>query len=57
MAGSTNLCSGERPFAIRVVDILKVPEETPPGKYVPGWRWDVEETAQVWSSCADITIV
>lgn len=57
MPGNTNLCSGERPFAIAVVDVMKVPAETPAGEYVLGWRWDVEETAQVWSSCSDITIV
>jgi len=57
MPGNTNLCSGERPFAISIVDVLRIPRGTPPGKYVLGWRWDVEETAQVWSSCSDITIV
>ena len=51
------LCSGERPFGVSVVDVLRVPEETRPGAYVLGWRWDVEETAQVWSSCSDITVV
>ena len=56
LPGSTNQCSGERPFAISVVDVLRVPKDTPPGAYVLGWRWDVEETAQVWSSCSDITI-
>eukprot|EP01046_Picozoa_sp_COSAG06_P034443 COSAG06_NODE_3606_length_5130_cov_11.552878_8_plen_85_part_00 len=55
--GNTNLCSGERPFAISVVDVLKIPADTKPGEYVLGWRWDVEETAQVWTSCSDITIV
>eukprot|EP00947_MAST-08B_sp_MAST-8B-sp1_P003259 g3259.t1 len=51
------LCSGERPFQVSVVDVLRIPVDTPPGDYVLGWRWDVEETAQVWSSCSDITIV
>lgn len=55
--GNTFQCSGERPFAISVVDIIRIPDEILPGKYVLGWRWDVEETAQVWSSCSDITIV
>jgi hypothetical protein len=27
------------------------------GKYVLGWRYDCEATAQVWSNCADITLV
>jgi hypothetical protein len=29
----------------------------PPGQYVLGWRWDCEATAQVWSSCSDVTLV
>ena len=45
------------PLPPPAVDVLRVPEETRPGAYVLGWRWDVEETAQVWSSCSDITVV
>lgn len=37
------------------VDQLRVPN-FPEGKYVLQWRWDCIETAQVWSSCADITL-
>ena len=40
-----------------VEDTLVVPDDIPPGDYVLGWRWDCEMTSQVWSSCADITIV
>jgi len=29
----------------------------PAGDYVVGFRWDCEETAQVWNSCAEITVV
>lgn len=36
------------------VDHVEVPIE--PGEYVLSWRWDCEETAQVWNSCADIVI-
>ena len=38
-------------------DTLKVPPDLPPGEYVLGWRWDCEMTSQVWTSCADITVV
>ena len=27
------------------------------GKYVLGWRYDCEAAAQVWSNCADTTLV
>jgi len=40
-----------------VEDTLEVPENIPAGEYVLGWRWDCEATSQIWSSCADITIV
>jgi hypothetical protein len=29
----------------------------PAGEYVLSWRWDVEQSPQVWANCADITIV
>ena len=38
-------------------DVLKVPSDLPAGKYVLGFRYDCEATAQVWSSCSDITLV
>lgn len=37
------------------VDQLRVPDLAD-GKYVLQWRWDCIETAQVWTSCADITL-
>merc|ERR1719382_1906239 len=43
-------CSGD--FVSGVIeDEVRIPSGTPPGSYVLGWRWDCEETAQVWSSC------
>eukprot|EP00658_Telonema_sp_P-2_P009396 TRINITY_DN13521_c0_g1_i5.p1 TRINITY_DN13521_c0_g1~~TRINITY_DN13521_c0_g1_i5.p1 ORF type:complete len:373 (-),score=70.98 TRINITY_DN13521_c0_g1_i5:444-1562(-) len=49
-------CQGsDHHHAIR--DIVKVPSTLAPGKYVLGWRWDCEATAQVWSNCADVTLV
>ena len=38
-------------------DLVKVPEDLEPGQYVLSWRWDCENTAQVWNSCANINIV
>lgn len=49
-------CQGStHTHAIR--DVVKIPSDLKPGKYVLGWRWDCEATAQVWSNCADITLV
>jgi len=38
-----------------VLDVVKVPK-LKPGKYVLGFRYDCDATAQVWSNCADVTI-
>ena len=46
-------CMAQRPA---VLDVIKVPNVAP-GKYVVGFRYDCDSTAQVWSNCADITIV
>ena len=35
---------------VGIVDVLKVPADLPAGKYVLGWRYDCEATAQVGRS-------
>jgi len=39
-----------------IVDTLQIPPSVPTGKYVLGFRWDCEKSAQVWAACSDITI-
>jgi hypothetical protein len=39
-----------------VRDVLKIPANLEAGQYILGFRYDCEATAQVWSSCADITL-
>ena len=53
------LCSGNLPGtygAVGIMDSIKVPSDLKPGKYILGWRYDCEATAQVWTNCADITL-
>jgi len=38
-----------------IVDQLQVPNVQ--GSYVLRWRWDVEQNPQIWTHCADITII
>lgn len=38
-----------------VVDRIQVPD-LPAGDYVLRWRWDCEQTPQIWANCADIVI-
>jgi len=42
---------------VGIMDAVKVPAHLTPGKYVLGWRYECEATAQVWSNCADIELV
>ena len=46
----------DRLTKVTTYDQLRVPEHLLPGEYVLGFRWDCESSAQVWQSCADITI-
>jgi len=41
---------------LEIVDLVKIPADLKPGKYVLGWRYDCEETDQIWQSCSDITV-
>lgn len=48
---------GRGPFNYSVVDKVKVPSDVVPGHYIVSWRWDAEQTKQVWSQCGDVMIV
>ena len=49
-------CSGDWTLGM-VSDKVVVPEGLAPGRYVLSWRMDCEETAQIWSNCADVNVV
>jgi hypothetical protein len=40
----------------QIVDLVKVPD-LPMGDYALSFRWDCEQTAQIWAQCANIKIV
>lgn len=48
---------GRGPFALSIQDEVEVPKDLPAGPYVLSWRWDAEQTKQVWSGCSDIELV
>jgi len=48
--------SGRGPFALNIVDTVQVPANAK-GHYVLSWRWDAEQTKQVWSHCSDVEII
>merc|ERR1712107_793092 len=39
-----------------IVDRVQLPSDLPEGNYHLGFRWDCEQTPQVWSSCADVRV-
>ena len=39
-----------------VADKVKVPSDLAAGKYLLSWRWDCEESTQVWQNCADVIL-
>ena len=43
-------------FKFSVVDKLKVPRNLPDGEYVLSWRWDNDQTPQIWNTCSSIRI-
>ena len=43
-------------YNLEVLDKLRLPASLAPGEWVLGWRWDCEESTQVWASCSDVTI-
>jgi len=44
-------------FAFSILDQVIVPKHLPTGEYVLSFRWDAEQTPQVWTQCADLQIV
>lgn len=43
-------------FSFSILDKVRVPD-VPAGEYVVSFRWDCEQTPQIWSQCSDVTIV
>jgi len=44
-------------FPFSVVDKVLIPADLEPGEYLVSWRWDCEQSSQVWLNCADVTVV
>jgi hypothetical protein len=39
-----------------IVDRVIIPKDLSAGHYVVSWRWDCEQTPQIWSSCGDVIV-
>ena len=40
-----------------IKDLVEIPDTLEAGEYVLSFRWDCQNTPQVWNSCANIQIV
>jgi len=43
-------------FNFSIIDKVQVPADIMPGEYVLSFRWDCEQTPQVWAACSSILI-
>ena len=48
--------TGSMMAAVEIVDEIVIPKGLKVGGWVLGWRWDCEESNQIWQSCSDVTI-
>ena len=54
--GQSVLAPGLPQFLFTVMDKVEVPADLSPGTYVLSFRWDCEQTPQIWSGCSSINI-
>ena len=51
-------CTSEwGPYNLEMVDKVVIPATLAAGAYVLGFRWDCEESNQIWQSCSDLEII
>jgi len=59
--GDKSICDSGRdnhsPKDWHVIDRVKVPTHIEQGEYLLSWRWDAYTIDQLWTNCADISIV
>ena len=55
--GTTASAVGVPTFMFSIMDKVEVPADIVPGEYVLSFRWDCEQTPQIWTNCANIKIV
>lgn len=62
-AGSGGDCTEEQAdywrskFNFNIIDKVQVPKDLAVGEYLLSFRWDCEQTPQVWAQCAHINVV
>merc|ERR1712115_270714 len=44
-------------FSFSVMDEVTIPDHLEEGEYLLSWRWDCEQSPQIWQQCSDIRLV
>jgi len=44
-------------FKFHIIDKVKIPTNLEPGHYILSFRWDCENTPQIWNSCSSLSLV
>ena len=57
VSGTSYFHNPEFIFPWTIMDEVMVPENIEPGDYVLSFRWDCEQTPQVWNACSSIRIL
>jgi len=55
--GENHLTPGDPSFNWSLMDEVWIPEDLEPGAYTLSFRWDCEQTSQIWSGCASVELV
>ena len=57
LSGYSGAYASRQGLPYSIVDKVEVPADLEEGDYLLSWRWDCEQTPQIWQSCADILVV
>jgi len=54
---SPTTITGRQGLPYSIVDKVVIPADIDAGDYLLSWRWDCEQSPQIWQNCADVKIV
>ena len=57
LSGYSGAYASRQGLPYSIVDKVEVPAALEEGDYLLSWRWDCEQTPQIWQSCADLSVV
>eukprot|EP00111_Clytia_hemisphaerica_P010894 TCONS_00031897-protein len=46
-----------RHFPFTIIDLVQIPKDLEEGEYVISFRWDCEQSPQVWNTCANVRLL